>query len=322
MSKLGNISYLFGKQFNIAIANTYSYILLNGSNLPSNCIIISSPTDSNGNDTGTYSLIATDYEGNSVRLTYCIDVSNGFKNTDDTVYLGIDNYTIKDDKTLYVNLSYLVDNKSIEVNSSNKLGINTSNLQKADNNNFGVLSVDGKTISSDNGILFVQTNNLDYSDTSTNTKGILTSISDKINIDNGIISINTENLSKCTNIEFGIAKGDEYTILSEENGLSINQDNLDKVSVDSFGLISNDGINVNSNNGELSVNTSNLTKASDKDKGIIKIDGNTIKVDENERITIDGYSKINEDINLLSNSLDEYINSLNEIEEEIITQIK
>lgn len=322
MSKLGNISYIFGKQFNIATANTYSYILLNGSNLPSNCIIISSPVDSAGNDIGTYSLIITDYEGNPIRLTYCIDSGNGFKNDGDILYLGIDNYTIKDDKNLSVNLSYLVDNKSIDINSTGKIEVNTQNLNTANNTAFGIVKVDGKTISSDNGILFIQTDNLDYSDSNTKTKGILTSISNKIDITNGIISINTENLSKCTNSEFGIAKGDEYTIISEENGINLNQDNLSKASIDSFGLISNDGISIKSNNGELSVNTSNLTKASEKEKGIIKIDGNTIKVDENERITIDGYVKINSDMDNLSNTLDGYINSLKEIEDEIITQIK
>ena len=322
MSKLGNISYLYGKQFNIAVANTYSYILLNGSNLPSNCIIISSPTDSNGNDTGTYSLITTDYEGNPVRLTYCIDVNNGLKNNDDTLYLGIDNHTIKDDKNLYVELSYLVDNKSIIINSKNKLEISTSNLTKADKDTLGIISVDGKTISSDNGTLFIQTNNLDYSDSSTNTKGILTSNSDKIDINNGIISIKTENLSKCTNSEFGIAKGDGYTITSDSDGINLNQDNLDKSTTDLFGLISNDGITVKSMNGELSINTSSLDKATSKDKGIIKIDGDSIIIDSNERITIKDYSKINSDIDTLSNELDRCIDSLKEIEDELNIQIK
>ncbi len=322
MSKLGNISYLYGKQFNIAVANTYSYIILNGSNLPSNCIIISSPTDLDGNDTGTYSLIVTDYEGNPVRLTYCIDVNNGLKNDNDTLYLGIDNHTIKDDKNLYTDLSYLIDNKSIIINSKNKLEINTSNLTKADKDTLGIVSVDGKTISSDNGTLFIQTNNLDYSDSRTNTKGILTSITDKIDINNGIISIKTENLNRCTNSEFGIAKGDEYTIISESNGLNLNQDNLQKSNIDSFGLISNDGMTIKSTNGELSVNTSSLNKASDKDRGIIKIDGDSIFIDTNERISIKDYSKINSDIDTLSNELDRCIDSLKDIEDELNTQIK
>ena len=60
MSKLGNIYLSYGKEFKISIANTYSNIVLSGSNLPVNSIIISSNVDDNFEDTGSYSLIATD----------------------------------------------------------------------------------------------------------------------------------------------------------------------------------------------------------------------------------------------------------------------
>ena len=77
MSKLGYISNSYGKQFNISVANTYSYNVLNGSNLPVNSIIIASNVNENNNDTGSYSLIATDSVGSPVRLTYTIKEGNG-----------------------------------------------------------------------------------------------------------------------------------------------------------------------------------------------------------------------------------------------------
>ena len=96
MSKLGYIASSYGKQMNISIANTYSYNVLAGSNLPINSIIIASNIDENNNDTGTYSLIATDNEGNPVRLTYTVKEGNGlYYNTDkDYISLNIDNNVI------------------------------------------------------------------------------------------------------------------------------------------------------------------------------------------------------------------------------------
>ncbi len=78
MSKIGNIKLSYRKQFNIAIANTYSNIVLSGSNLPANTIIISSNINENFEDTDWYSMIATDNEGNPVRLTCCIKQCNDY----------------------------------------------------------------------------------------------------------------------------------------------------------------------------------------------------------------------------------------------------
>ena len=63
MSKIGNIKLSYLNQFNIAFANTYSNI--------------SSNINENFEDIGSYSMIATDNEGNSVRLSYCIKQCNG-----------------------------------------------------------------------------------------------------------------------------------------------------------------------------------------------------------------------------------------------------
>ena len=64
MSKIGNIKLSYVKQFNTAIANTYS-------NLSSNI-------NENFEDIGSYSMIATDNEGNHVRLTYCKKQCNDY----------------------------------------------------------------------------------------------------------------------------------------------------------------------------------------------------------------------------------------------------
>ena len=322
MSQLGNVSYLFGKQFNVGVANTYSYIILSGNNLPENSLIISSPVNEKDEDTGTYSLLVTDYLGNPVRLTYSISVGNGLKNIDDSIYLSIDNYSIRNDnRGLYVDIEKIIDNSSIIIKDG-RISIDTNNLNFASEDNVGVVSVDGKSIISDDGLLYVDTNNLDYSNTNTNTFGIVSSNSNKVNINNGVISVNVNNLKKCSNTEYGIGRGDGYTISSSDNGLEVEMDNLEHSSIDTFGLISTDGITIESNEGELNVNTQNLEKANEDRMGIIKIDGNSIIKDKDDRITINGYDKVNKDITEINSKLDEYLSSLTEIENDIINKIK
>ena len=88
---------LTGKPINISVANTYSSIVLSNKALPANMIIVSSPTDSNGNDIGTYCLIATDNNGNGVRLSYTIQPGNGLNINNmnsDVIELDIDNSTL------------------------------------------------------------------------------------------------------------------------------------------------------------------------------------------------------------------------------------
>jgi hypothetical protein len=77
MSELGNINKSYGKPINISVANTYSTTVLNSKALPTNMIIISSPINNDGNDIGTYCLIATDNNGTGVRLSYTIQPGNG-----------------------------------------------------------------------------------------------------------------------------------------------------------------------------------------------------------------------------------------------------
>ena len=100
MSKLGNIKESYGKQYSIATANAASYIVMNGSNLPKNSIIISSPIDNENEDMGTYSLIGVDNEGFPARLTYTIKEGNGIVTDNDILKIDIDDNTIKEDKNI------------------------------------------------------------------------------------------------------------------------------------------------------------------------------------------------------------------------------
>ena len=112
MSQLGYIYNSYGTQFNIAVANTYAFNILNSnSNLPTNTIIISAPYDNK--DIGSYSLLATDNDGNPVRLTYTIQEGNGLNYKDDHLEINIDNDTIiEKENGLKVNLQNIIDNKS------------------------------------------------------------------------------------------------------------------------------------------------------------------------------------------------------------------
>ena len=113
MSKLGNIKESYGKHYSIGVANAESNIVLSGGNLPKNSVIISSPYDSKlDEDKGSFSLIATDSEGNGVRLTYTLQEGNGLVTDGDIIKLDIDNETIKVDKgnSLYIDNTVIVDN--------------------------------------------------------------------------------------------------------------------------------------------------------------------------------------------------------------------
>lgn len=317
MSKLGNIYNSYGNQFSISIANTYSYNVLNGSNLPNNTIIISSNINDKLEDTGTYSLIVTDYEGTPIRLSYTIQQGNGLSVNDDILYLDIDNKTIKTSSynSLYIDLTYLIDNSTITY-TNNVLSVNVDNIKIADEDNKGILRVDGKTISSDEGKLYVQTSNLEYSNNLSNIYGIFTSESDSLIISNGIVSIDTESLDKCNENEFGIARCDENTLTIEEDGnINLDIDNLDRASNDKFGTIKcSDTIEINQD-GEIQVNTNNLNKSSFYSDGIIKIDNDTVILDESGKyISIKDYNKILNDIEKISNSVDNTYKELNKIE--------
>ena len=113
MTSLGNIYSSYGKSFSVAVANTYSNVVLSSNNLPENTIIIASNVDDNYEDTGSYSLIVTDNYGSPIRLTYTISEGNGlyYSDKEDAISLNIDNDTII---YSYSGLKFNIDSKKNE----------------------------------------------------------------------------------------------------------------------------------------------------------------------------------------------------------------
>ena len=126
MSRLGYISSSIGKKIDLVIANTYSVNVLNGSNLPANSLIISSPVDSKNNDLGIFSMTVTDSNSVPVRLSYCIQEGNGLHFKDDSLFLDIDKKTIVEkDSIIQLNIDGIIDNKTI-INSDKGLKVDVN----------------------------------------------------------------------------------------------------------------------------------------------------------------------------------------------------
>lgn len=322
MSKLGNIYLSYGKQFNIAVANTYSDIVLSGSNLPSNTIIISSPLDDEENDAGSYSLLITDSYGTPIRLSYNIKSGNGLTIDGDTLYLSIDNENIKSsDNNIYIDLQSLGNNF---INTTNNiLSVNNDSIDRISDSVRGVCTVDDRSIKIDEGTIYINTDNLQYSDNSTSQYGIVVSSTNSFRIDNGVISLNQDNLPKSSNSTYGVCKANSNEVdIDSDSILSINTSNLEKASKDLFGIIKNDNNKILSNNGVLSVNTSNLNAATSDRVGIISIDNNTIKLNSNGQITVSEYDTIKQDLDNLYSYISTDLEELNSIKENLLSQIK
>jgi len=319
MSKLGNIYLSYGHQFNIGVSNTYSYNILSGNNLPKNIIVISSPIDDENNDIGTYSLMCTDSLGNPVRLTYSIKEGNGLFVDNDVLYLNIDNETIKNSNGLYIDLSTIY--SDIVLNENNILHIDNDKLSVISQSSRGVSKGDNNTIKNDEGMLYVDTENLQYSNNSTSTYGIITSSDDKILINNGVLSLNQDNLNKASNEEYGICHGDETTVSVINGKLQVNTKNLIKASESNYGIIDIDGNKILSNDGLLSINTDNLNIGDNNNIGVIDIDNSTIVLNDNNQITISYYDNIIKDIDDLRNDLNSYIIGLDKMKEDILSKI-
>lgn len=314
MSRLGYIQNSYGSQFNIGIANTYSNNILTGSNLPANSIIVSSNIDDEGNDTGTYSLLATDYQGNAVRLTYTIQEGNGlyYDEKNDSLSLHIDNTTILNNNgVLSATLSNSINNIVLKSND-NKIYVDTQNLPLASSDNYGVGNIDGSTIKSDEGTIYVDTHNLQYSNTDSNIYGVGIGDGKTITINNGKMNINEEGFNHADGVNPGVVKPDNITVNVNNDGiLSVNTQNLRKASVNDYGVIEVDGKSVLSDNGEIYINTEIISLAQPLSYGVSKVNTKTLnlkdgiisfkdyytiknKIDEYQNINIEYNKKISE----------------------------
>ena len=317
MSKIGDIYNSYGSQFNVSIANTYSYIVLSGNNLPANSFIIASNTNEDNDDTGTYSVLLTDYQGNPVRLTYTIQEGNGLIYDNDSLKLKTDFTFDNSTYNLSIDINTLIDNKTITFNK-NTLSINTSNLNVADENNIGIIKVDGKTITSDEGKIFVQTQNLEYANNDSNMYGVFSSDDDGIDINNGIVSVNATQLRKCDENKFGVAKCDEYTLYMN-NGIRLNSENLDKVSDKNYGITKgSDTIDIN--DGIMKV-TDNLPIGSSTTNGILSFDGITIIKNNNEQLSINNYKEFLDSLSKIEDDTNKIFNELKGIKQNILSSV-
>ena len=323
MSKLGNIYLSYGKELKLSVANTYSNIILSGSNLPVNSIIISSNVDEVNNDTGTYSLIATDNDGNPVRLTYCIKPGNGLGLSDtdaDVLELKIDNKSIKNSSSgLTIDLSF-INSKNIN-KDNNILSVDIDRFPTASDKVKGIVSIDGKTILTDEDTIFVNTDELQYSDNSTGIYGIISDTDGILTIDNGIVSINEDKLPHAEPDKYGTVISDNNTVNIEEGIISINTERLRGANYDEYGIIGVDGVKIKSEGGLLYVDTNNLEHATSTDLGTISIDGDTVKLNNKGQIMVSGYGDMMSGLNDVNNKLSLEKYQFEEIKNAILSMI-
>lgn len=313
MSKLGDINSSYGKQFVIAVANAYSYQIMQSSNLPKNTIIVSSPFDiSTGEDLGTPALLITDNDGVAVELTKTLCAKNGLKYENDALYLDIDNFTVKcnEEGKLYVDLEHLIGNSSSVTLSNGVVSVNESGIQRATKNDFGVIKTDGITIKSDNGKIYVNSEMLDYC--TENSAGIAIGDGNSVIISNGTIRINADALQKSAN-SYGVAKADGTTLSCTNGILSVNMSYFES----GHGLLKVDGITVKSNNGEVSANAEGFDTATYDRYGVVKIDGSQLETSTDGRLSIKSFDSISQQVLELNERIAVATSQIQQIENDI-----
>ena len=314
MSKLGYISKSYGKQINIAVANTYSYNVLSGSNLPDNALIITSNVNEYGEDTGTYSMVATDYEGTPVRLTYTIQEGNGlyYSDVDDAISMHIDNKTIINTiNGLSFDISYVLSDDFVI--DGYDIFVNSGNIPTASETNYGIASIDNNTIKSNDGSLYVVTSNLNYSNNVTEQYGVGIGDGKTIFVNNGYIYANIDSFDKATNSTFGLVRGGDNTIDINDGVMKVNTSELKVASISEFGIAKADNKTIiYDGSNSITVNEDNLTLASSSQYGIAKVDSISLDIKTNGAISMKRYDDINEYIQLANTKMEEYESRLKE----------
>ncbi len=312
MSKLNDIHSSYGKSFGMAIANTYSYNVLNAIELPKNMVIISAP-----NDNGQHSMLVTDNEGTPIRLTYNIITGNGLVDNNGTLSLEVDNTTFYENinKELSINVSSLVDNTTIQV-ASDKMSVSTQNMPKASKSSFGVMKVDGSTILSDNGRIYANTSKLDFANNKAGIYGIIKP-NNAILATNGVLSINNDIIDKATNLSYGVVKPDNNSIVSNNGILSVNINSFRIASSTYYGISKPDNDSIyKTNQNSLKINYNALKRASENSFGLVKSDDNSIII-ENGVLGVKNYSAIQQTILTLGATIGDLDNRLKTIEDEL-----
>lgn len=316
MSKIGYVTAQYGKQFNIAVANTYSYNILNGSNLPGGSFIISSNVDDNGNDTGSYALFVTDINGVPVRLTYTISQGNGLYYDDkkDSLKLNLDNDTlVADNNGIKFNIENHLSNDFVL--EGNKIYVNTNNIPDASATVPGISSIDGRTIKTTNGQLYIDTDELQHSDTDSETFGTTIGDGRTIYVENGHASLIVDSFTHASNDTWGVVTGDNRTVNIEDGTVSVVTKNLDIATENNLGISKPDTSTiVFDDDGNITVDENNFTIATSTKYGLASIDTQTLNV-ENSVISVKGYDEIVSKINELDNESTIYKNKIDEYNE-------
>ena len=301
MSKLGNVNNLYGKKFSLVCANTTGSNILSMHNLPQSSLILTAmpDVDKDDEDTGIFSLVCTDYEGNPIRLTYTLQEGSGLFTDDeykDVIKVKIDNDSIieNENNELLFDINAVIDNRTIIV-KNNKYQVNINALDKADEKTKGTVKIDNSTVKLDNNKrLYIETGNLSV--TNGADFGVIQGDGNTINIDSdGTINVVTNNLQKASKTQYGVSLPDGSTIISNNGTLSVITENLRHSNDRELGISKPDNITITlDKQNNYKVNTQNLKYADNKNYGVIKADNKSITITDGV-ISMNNYSSINKD---------------------------
>ncbi len=347
-SYLGLAYNNYGRKYGIVSTNLSGPEILADENLVANSLIISSPivgslhnAEDNVGDQTSHAMFFTAYNGKAVRLTYTImpgnglvvnaynniagDTTDGHRYTDDTLTLEIDKdslKTISSNGQLHVSKPDIIDNYTLMVtqqmgSTHSYISVITANLEKATDIKYGIVRGDNTTISANNGILSVNTCNLDYVDDTTNTPGIVRPNPDleagiydwrTIEANNGVLRVLTYNLDRATQDVVGVVKPEGITTLTDGDGtIRVRTAGLDKAGSDgelSYGIVRPDNYTLQYltyNNGimpgVLYANSRNMTPTSFDENGnpqfgVIKLDSYSFGIDNAKTTYVNRYPEV------------------------------
>lgn len=242
MSKIYDVEKMYGQDFSIVTTNAPSNIIKQAKKLLPNIFLISSPQNSEGEDSDNNlpAMFITDYNAQPLQLTYSFYMKNGLNYSEENSYafINIDNSTITTENA----------------DGSGKLKVETDNLKSASFSNKGVVKL--STISTD--IDRNLSENYQLTDSVSNKFNQSTFIS--VN-DEGILYINNDLLSLINNIvDLKIKQKIDsikimlnnnlkmWIVINYINGLDVSSDGkiftlgaYDAIKLDDLGTINNTG---------------------------------------------------------------------------------
>ena len=242
MSKIYDVEKMYGQDFSIVTTNAPSNIIKQAKKLLPNILLISSPQNSEGEDSDNNlpAMFITDYNAQPLQLTYSFYMKNGLNYSEENSYafINIDNSTITTENA----------------DGSGKLKVETDNLKSASFSNKGVVKL--STISTD--IDRNLSENYQLTDSVSNKFNQSTFIS--VN-DEGILYINNDLLSLINNIvDLKIKQKIDsikimlnnnlkmWIVINYINGLDVSSDGkiftlgaYDAIKLDDLGTVNNTG---------------------------------------------------------------------------------